>query len=285
MSVVSLIQYKLKKEGKDRHWFGHFPRNFIFFLKDKAPFETIHTLPPFFFLIPHDEQVRYFLCTFLGGDLMSVKVKLDDAAMLAELEEIAAKSETAMRRTMSDIKKRGPTWIAKGVTKDYNLTTAQVKDLSKLKVTGDTLGELSFNYTGRLLTPSHFKMSPTAPKPGAYTIKATIKRGKRVTVGRVKKLTKKQRKNIGRNFQRKGTRNSPTSPPMLVGTGNKREGGTSHIPFQRTTQPGNYDKAIRTLSVPQMIQDRQGNTKPAVRQSLSENIEKRFNHHTDQIMR
>lgn len=216
---------------------------------------------------------------------MSVKVKLDDAAMLAELEEIAAKSETAMRRTMSDIKKRGPTWIAKGVTKDYNLTTAQVKDLSKLKVTGDTLGELSFNYTGRLLTPSHFKMSPTAPKPGAYTIKATIKRGKRVTVGRVKKLTKKQRKNIGRNFQRKGTRNSPTSPPMLVGTGNKREGGTSHIPFQRTTQPGHYDKAIRTLSVPQMIQDGQGNTKPAVRQSLSENIEKRFNHHTDQIMR
>ena len=216
---------------------------------------------------------------------MAIKITFDDLQAVADLRELADKSELAMRRTMGDIRKRGSTWIAKGVTKDYNLTTAKVKELSKLKVTGDNLNEVTFNYSGRLLTPSHFKMSPTAPKPGAYTIKATIKRGNRATIGRVKKLTKKQRKNIGRNFQRKGTRNSPTSPPMLVGTGSKREGGTSHIPFQRTTQPGHYDKVIRTLSVPQMIQDGQGNTKPAVRESLSENIEKRFNHYTDQIMR
>lgn len=217
--------------------------------------------------------------------MLSVKVKMDDAAALAELRKIAVDSEKALNRTMKDIKSRGQTWIAKGVSKDYNLTSAQVKGLSKLKISGDGLGSIEFQYTGRVLSPAHFKMSPTAPKPGAYTIKATIKRGQRVTIGHVKKLTKKQRKNIGRNFTRQGTRNSPTSPPMLVSTGNKREGGTSHIPFQRTKQPGNFDKVIKTLSVPQMIQDGQGNTKPSVKKILNENIEKRFNHHMDQVMR
>lgn len=214
---------------------------------------------------------------------MAVKITLDDAAALAKLRQLEAETEKALSRTMSDIKSRGPSWIAKGVTKDYNLTTAKVKELSKLKVTGDGVRDVTFDYKGRVLSPSNFRMTPTAPKPGAYTIKATIKRGERVTIGQVKKLTKKQRKNIGLNFTRKGTRNSPTSPPMLVSTGAKRTGSTSHIPFQRTKQPGRFDKVIKTLSVPQMIQDGQGNTKPSVKKILNENIEKRFNHYLDQV--
>ena len=215
---------------------------------------------------------------------MATKVTLEDAAVLAELKELEAKSAKAMERTMSDIKSRGPTWIARGIAKDYNLSVGQVKELSKLYVKGDGIGDLEFNYKGRLLTPTHFKMSPTVPKQGAYTIKATIKRGHRVTVGKVKKLTKKQRKNIGRNFTGQGTRNSPQSPPMLVGTGAKKIGGTSHIPFQRTAQPGKFDRVIKTLSVPQMIKDGQGRVKPSVSKSLNENIEKRFNHHVKDIL-
>lgn len=214
---------------------------------------------------------------------MAVRITLEDAAALAKLRQLEAETEKALSRTMSDIKSRGPSWIAKGVTQEYNLTTTKVKELSKLKVTGDGVHDVTFAYKGRVLSPSNFRMTPTAPKPGAYTIKATIKRGERVTIGRVKKLTKKQRKNIGRNFTRKGTRNSPTSPPMLVSTGSKRTGSTTHIPFQRTKQPGRFDKVIKTLSVPQMIQDGKGNTKPRVKKILNENIEKRFNHHMDQV--
>lgn len=212
---------------------------------------------------------------------MSVNVVLDAAAALAELQQLEAKSQKAMERTMKDIKSRGPSWVAKGVTKTYNLSSANVKNLSTLRVKGSGLGDLEFKYTGRMLTPTHFRMSPTAPKDGAYKIKATILKGRRATIGSVKKVTKKQRKNIGRNFQRKGTRNSPQSPPMLMRTG---KAGTANIPFQRTTQPGHFDTAIKTVSVPQMIQDGKGNTKPAVREQLNINIEKRFNHHIENIL-
>lgn len=254
--------------------------------------EILSFIAPHFFLsyisffqigISRAHSAAFFMRT-IGGDLVAVKITLDDAAALARLRQIESDTEKALSRTMSDIKSRGPSWIAKGVTKDYNLTTAKVKELSKLKVTGDGVHDVTFAYKGRVLSPSNFRMTPTAPtKPGEYTIKATIKRGERVTIGQVNKLTKKQRKNIGRNFTRKGTRNSPTSPPMLVSTGAKRTGSTSHIPFQRTKQPGRFDKVIKTLSVPQMIQDGQGNTKPSVKNILNENIEKRFNHHMDQV--
>ena len=221
---------------------------------------------------------------------MAIKITLDDAKVAAELRDLANKSEQAMTRTMSDIRKRGPSWISKGIREEYNLTAAKVKDRSKVRVSGGGLGDLTFTYTGNLLTPASFNMSPDKPKPGAYTIKATIKRGKRATIGRVKKITKRQRKNIGRNFTRQGARTSPSSPPRLMGTGAKRAGGTSHIPFQRTkyggsTSGGPMDHVIKTVSVPQMIKDGKGNLKPSVRKELNENIEKRFDHHIGQIMK
>lgn len=207
---------------------------------------------------------------------MAVNVQVDIAEALAELRELESRSSMAMERTMKDIKSRGPSWIAKGASEGYNMSAANIKNNVKLSVKGGGIGDLVFDYRGRMLTPSHFKMSPTAPKPGAYTIKATIVRGRRSTIGKVKKLTKKQRANIGRNFTGQGKRNSPTSPPMLITKSNK-------LPFQRTTQPGNLDKAIKTISVPQMIKDGKGNTKPKVKKNLTENIQKRFENHTKYI--
>ncbi|MEE0433899.1 MAG: hypothetical protein UDB11_00635 [Peptococcaceae bacterium] len=221
---------------------------------------------------------------------MAVKVTLDDAAAVKELQKIAKKSEKAMTRTVSDIKSRAPGWIAKGIAKDYGLSSSQVKDKAKLTITGSNLGTLELKYSGGLLSPSNFKMSPDKPKPGAYTIKATIKRGKRATIGRVKKINKRQRKQLGQNFQGKGRRTSPSSPPMLQTTGAKRVDATTHIPFQRTkyggsTSGGPMDHVIKTLSVPQMIKDGDGNLKPGVAEKFNEGIEKRFNHHTDQILK
>lgn len=222
-------------------------------------------------------MVRLFVCAKVGGNV-AISVKMQDAVALAELKQLEKLSSQALERTMKDIKSRGPSWIAKGVSREYNMSSAQVKANVKLSVTGNGIGDLSFNYKGRMLTPTHFKMAPTAPKDGAYTIKATIKRGQRVTIGKVKKLTKKQRQNIGRNFTRQGKRNSPQSPPMLVSA------KAGHLPFQRTKQPGNFDTAIKTLSVPQMIQDGSGKTKDKVSKELNEGIEKRFSHHIDYML-
>ena len=73
--------------------------------------------------------------------------------------------------------------------------------LGSMRISGSTMQDLRFTYKGRRLTPTHFKMSPKYPTGGAYTLKATILRGQRSTLGKVKKLTKKQRKALGRNFK------------------------------------------------------------------------------------
>ena len=158
---------------------------------------------------------------------MAVKITLDDAKAAAELRRMADNSERAISRTLSDIRSRAPGWVAKGIAKDYGLSATQAKEKAKLSISGNSVDTLELKYTGGMLSPSNFKMSPDKPKPGAYTIKATIRRGKRATIGRVKKITKRQRKNIGRNFTRQGARTSPSSPPMLQTTGAKRADATS----------------------------------------------------------
>lgn len=221
---------------------------------------------------------------------MSVKITLDDAKAAAELRRMADNSERAISRTLSDIRSRAPGWVAKGIAKDYGLSSTQAKEKVKLSISGNSVDTLELKYTGGMLSPSNFKMSPDKPKPGAYTIKATIRRGKRATIGRVKKITKRQRKNIGRNFTRQGARTSPASPPMLQTTGAKRADATSHIPFQRTryggsTSGGRMDHVIKTISVPQMIKDGKGNLKPGVAEKFNEGVEKRFYHNTDSILK
>ena len=217
---------------------------------------------------------------------MAVKITMDDAAALKELKRMEKNTDRAISRTISDVKSRAPGWIAKGIAKDYGLSATQVKAKSKLTITGNNLDTLTLRYTGGLLSPSNFKMSPEAPKPGAYTIKATIKRGKRATIGRVKKITKRQRKALGQNFHGGGRHTSMSSPPMLQSTGAKRADATTHIPFQRV-KPGHspMSKVIKTISIPQMIKDGNGNLKPGVASKFNEGIEKRFYHHTDSIFK
>lgn len=217
-----------------------------------------------------------------------IRCSVDTTEVLAWARALQDNAEQALKATMNDIRKRGPTWIAKGVAEDYGISAKEVTGggVVNLSVRGSGFKDLTLQYTGRMLTPTHFHMTPTAPKPGrgGYTIKATIKKGNRATIGKVKKISKKQWANIGRNFTRQGTRNSPESPPMLSYTGNKKLGGTNFIPFQRTKQPGVMDKVIKTIAVPQMIKDGSGNLKPAVEEQLNTNIEKRFNHYVDRYL-
>lgn len=216
-----------------------------------------------------------------------MSVQIQAAEMLTKIQELEKSTKTCIERTMKDIKKRGPTWIAKGVAQTYNIKPADItgSNLVKLNIKGGSLKELSFKYTGRRLTPTHFKMTPVEPKSGAYTIKATIIKGQRVTIGKVKKITKKQRKNITKNFHRQGTRNSPQSPIMLIKNNKSSKGENGKfIPFQRTKQPGGFDRVIKTISVPQMIKDGRGNIKPTVQRQLTDGISKRFDNHIGNIL-
>lgn len=204
--------------------------------------------------------------------------------LVKRLRKLENGGEVAIRRTTSDFISRAPGWVSKGIREHYGVDTAAIKDAAKkpkrgktsIKVAGVTIDGASLEYKGRTLTPVHFKMSPKkAPDaqqkepskipgqligsgspvamvqpPKAYKVKATIIKGKRASLP-------------------SGT---------FIASGN---GGVS-LPFQRTTEKRMPIEAVRTLSVPQMID---GRARETIEQTISENLTKRFEHHIKQAMK
>ena len=215
-----------------------------------------------------------------------------------QIKNLDKASEKVLNATVNDFKKRGPSWVAQEVVKKYNVKKAEIvpsktgnsaggssgkKKIGNVSIKGRTISTVSITYKGRRLTPTHFSMTPKAPKPGsAYTLKAQIKKGEKKTLGKVKKLTKKQRKNIGHNLTQQGTRNSPKSPIMLMHTGNKQPGGTNYIPFQRQSQRRNDLKAIKTVSMPQMVSNEE--VSKHINDAITTNLGKRFDHYLNRYM-
>ncbi|SCJ81495.1 Uncharacterised protein [uncultured Flavonifractor sp.] len=187
--------------------------------------------------------------------------------------------QKVINSTIGDMKKRVPSWIAAEVAQEYGIKKAEVtgQKVGKVKVQGSRLENIVITYTGRVLTPTHFSMSPTAPKAGSYTLKATIIKGQRSTMGKVKKLTKKQRTALGKNFRGEGTRSSDHSPIMLMHTGAKSAEGTQYIPFQRKSKNRSDVEAIKTISLPQMVSSER--TAPNIQKAINENLEKRMDHY------
>lgn len=187
------------------------------------------------------------------------------------LKKMRKTSETVNKRIVSDFRTRAPSWIAAEVSKVYGIGKKDVNTVGKMKVQGDSVSSVEVVYRGRVLTPTHFKMSPTTPKP-AYTLKAEIIKGEKKTLGKVKKPTKKQRKEMAKNFTHSGERKSQRSPIMLMSTG-----GTNYIPFQRTSVNRNDIHAVKTISVPQMVSNEKVHTN--ITNAINTGMEKRIAHH------
>lgn len=211
---------------------------------------------------------------------MSVTCEIKNYQMLKkQIENLQKAPKKVIARTLTDMRTRAPKWVAAEVAKVYGIKKAEVNNnsLGKVKVEGNTVKDIKIKYTGRVLTPTHFGMSPTAPGQNAYTLKATIIRGERKTLGKVKKLTKKQRAALAKNFTRSGERKSDHSPIMLMRTGNTQAGGTNFIPFQRKSVRRNDIEAIKTLSLPQMVSSERA--APNISKAINEGLEKRLAQH------
>lgn len=194
--------------------------------------------------------------------------------LVNELEAMKKAPATVLDRTLGDVRQRVPGWVAAEVAKQYGIKKAEVGNgkTSRLEIKGNKLPNVQLIYSGRVLTPTHFQMSPKVPKVGgSYTLKATIIKGERTTLGKVKKLTKKQRAALGKNFRREGTRTSDHSPIMLMAPKGK------YIPFQRKSTNRKDLEAIKTLSVPQMIDSER--TAPNIQKAIDEKLGKRLDHH------
>lgn len=206
-------------------------------------------------------------------------------AVQQSVRQLRGRSERVVERTIKDAKQRVPGWVATEVAKQYGVDKKEIigNKIGSMRISGSTMQDLRFTYKGRRLTPTHFKMSPTEPTGGRYTLKATIIKGQRSTFGRVKKLTKKQRKALGRNFKGMNPRTSDHSPIMLMHTGNAHAGGTDYIPFQRKSTSRTDVHPIKTISLPQMITNEK--VAPNIYKAIDEKLGKRLEHHLQQMTR
>lgn len=195
-------------------------------------------------------------------------------ALTKQLEDMKKAPKAVLKATTSDVRKRVPGWVNTEVAKVYGVKKSEITSgaLGSVKVTGDNIQEIKITYKGRVLTPTHFGMTPKAPGQNAYTLKAQILRGDKVVLGKVKKLTKKQRAALAKNFTRSGTKNSDHSPVMLM-----RANGGQYLPFQRKSTKRNDIVAVKTVSLPQMVSNER--THDLIQTAINEGLSKRLDHH------
>ena len=201
-------------------------------------------------------------------------------ALRKQLEDMKKAPKQVLKSLTADAAKRVPGWVATEVSKTYGVKKGEItgNKIGNVKVTGKSFDELKVVYKGRVLTPTHFGMSPTTPKPnrGSYTLKAAIIKGERKELGKVKKLTKKQKKALAKNFTRSGSQSSDHSPIMLMPT------GSTYIPFQRKSVRRSDVEAIKTLSLPQMVSSKR--TEEGIQTAINDGLQKRLDHHIQRYM-
>ena len=88
---------------------------------------------------------------------------------------------------------------------------------------------------------------------------------------------------MGKNFRREGTRSSDHSPIMLMPTGAGSADKTQYIPFQRKSTDRKDIKAIKTVSLPQMVSSER--TSEAINRAINEGLEKRLAQHMRMLER
>lgn len=213
----------------------------------------------------------------------SISAQLSNLQQLvADLEAIENGGKKAISNTIKDVKARAPSWIAQEVTSVYNIKKGEITPSGKnsgkpkkmagsVSVSGETIEELTITYSGRLLTPVHFGMTPkTAPPGKSYTLRMQVVKGQKKVIGRYL------------NTRTPGGPYSERSHNILMGTGNTKAGGVSAIPFQRMSRTRTDIKKFTTISVPSMITSERTNEK--ILKRLQDETAKRLQHNLDRAL-
>ena len=212
---------------------------------------------------------------------MSVRFEIKDyKTVKKQIENMKDAPQKVMKALTSDIKTRAPGWVSTEVTKTYGIKKSDISGgkVGTVTVKGNDARNVKIVYTGRPLTHTHFSMSPKVPKEGGgYTLKATVIKGQRKTIGNVKKLTKKQRAALAKNFTGSGSKSSDHSPIMLM-----RANGGQYLPFQRVSKNRNDIEIKKTVSLPQMVSSER--THDDIQQAINEGLGKRLEHHMNRYM-
>lgn len=226
-------------------------------------------------------------------------IKIQTPKQCAEqIKQLKKDAETAVQRTVSDMRTRAPGKIASSVAKMYNISASEInpnttrtnkdgtkiKQLGTLGIRGETLETLEFVYEGRPLTMSRFQTSSITPTlstsehtiPGAGIIHGSGGPTKYAIVRSPKPYKIKIKVKKGHTEELSGKYNTP---PFMAPV---KKGSHKLIPFQRTPGGKFVMDAIKTTSIPQMI-DEEKTVRPAIQNELSELLGKRLDYHMSKI--
>lgn len=203
-----------------------------------------------------------------------------------DLAKMDAQAQKAVNRTVSDVKSRAPAWVSASVTEVYTIKKAEVKaaltgtkkGVGSIKIGGVSLDNVQLIYSGRALTPIHFKMKPTKPPTkrapeGRRIPGQLVKSDKRVgDVAIVNPIAPYQI--TVETFKGKITK-------LDAGAFLAPNKGGGFIPFQRTGDSRTPIESIKRLSIPQMIENDEVREK--IQKRLSEGIASRLEHNVDRL--
>lgn len=203
--------------------------------------------------------------------MLQLVVKAMESRRLAKRlkgKEQAAKK--AMDRTIGDVKRSAPGKVADAVRAVYNIKKAELmpgSDAAKITIKGSGLSKLQIKYQGRVLTPTHFGMTPRVKPAGRrkYTPTLQVKKGRKVKLTPIVAPGK-----AGGAYQR------PATSPYFLGCNN----GSPGLLMQR--HGDNVDKVLRTVSVPQMVGNKM--VSKAAQNALKELSSTRLKHNLDRAL-
>lgn len=201
--------------------------------------------------------------------------------LVKRLRKLENGGEVAIKRTESDFTTRAPAWVSKGIREHYGVDAAAVKSAAgrprrgqtSIKVAGITVDGATLVYKGRTLTPTHFKMSPKK-RPEAQSKKPIRIPGQVIRGGSPVAMVRPPKPYTVKATIIKGKRSS-----LPAGTFIADGQGGSTLPFQRKGEGRGPIEAVRTLSVPQMIE---GRAKETIEETISTKLGERFEHHIKQ---
>lgn len=217
------------------------------------------------------------------AETMEVKVDgLEDVLSgLDKRKEYVAK---AVNSTCKDFKSRAPGWINKAVTQEYTIKAGDVKGALTSKRTigtvslgGVTLDDIYLEYSGRILTFSHFKFTPKKPDVKLLKKRMLIPGAKTSSDSPVVWAYAHKNQNVKvevKKGHKKTLKGKWMSTPFVASMK-----GSPAMPFQRSAQKRQDVKALRTISIPQMIT----NDKVAadINKRIDTELGKRLQHHLD----
>lgn len=213
-------------------------------------------------------------------------IKLEISNIEQVLMQISGQQKVlakALEATTKDFKSRAPSKISKRIREVYGVKAADIKATQKgartngtINIAGINVDNVELAYSGRLLTPTHFNMTPkTRPASKKYTVKATIKKGHKTVLS--------SRTFLASPGKKKRHKTVLSSRAFLALFGKKKEhktgkAGSIQIPFQRVGTSRYPIKAIKTLSVPQMITNETDGVAENISKDINELLNSRLEH-------